>query len=193
MSEHDLGSLTDEQLLLGIARVPDVAGRNAFQDELLRRVGVRAERESPTERWVTRAEVLEARDRFERALVGWQRPPRFAVGLQPPGRNDVWFSYVCHGDHPLPAAVLATVCGHRSGAASYELTRQHLDDAIRLLAPAGACADFDHPNLEAWQVVRSIHTTAGGTILAAFDVDPPPRTDDPAILELRSDRHRLDV
>ena len=157
-----------------------------MQDELLRRTSIRLEREEPAERWVTREEVLAARDRFEAGLPGWERPARFGVGLQPPSRADVWFPFVCLGDHPLPAAVLATVCGHREGAASYGLERTHLDDAIRLLAPAGACADFDHPNLEAWQVVRSIHGTAGGTIVAAFDVDPAPTTDDPAVLGLRA-------
>ena len=130
--------------------------------------------------------MLAARDRFEQSIPGWQRPARFGIGLLPPGRDDVWLPYVCHGDHPLPAAVLATVCGHRRGAASYELTPHHLDDAIALLAPAGACPDFDHPNLEAWQVVRSIHATAGGTIVAGFDVDPPPFTDDTVVLGLRA-------
>ena len=186
MSGDDLAALTDEALVLGIVRAGFAPRRDELQGELLRRVAVRLEREEPAERWVTREEVLAARDRFERAIPGWERPARFGVGLQPPRRNDVWFPFVCHGDHPLPAAVLASVCRHREGATSYELTPQHLDDAIRLLAPAGACPDFDHPNLEAWRIVRSIEGTAGGTIIAAFDVDPPPRTDDPAVAALRA-------
>lgn len=39
-------------------------------------------------------------------------------------------------------------------------------------------------------MVRAIHGTAGGTIVAAFDVDPPPHTGDPAVLALRPNLER---
>ena len=133
--------------------------------------------------------MLAARDRFEAALgPDWRRPVRFGVGLLLPGAEAAWYPYVCHGDHPLPAAVLATVCGHAGAvaeAASYELTDAELDEAISLLAPAGACPDFDHPNLAAWRTVRSLRETVEATIVAAFDADPPPPTDDPALVGLR--------
>ncbi|MER7004514.1 hypothetical protein ABT297_15900 [Dactylosporangium sp. NPDC000555] len=54
-------------------------------------------------------------------------------------------------ENRLPAAVLATVCDHTGGSGSYRLGRDDLERAIRLLAPARACTDLEHPNLVAWQ------------------------------------------
>lgn len=57
--------------------------------------------------------------------------------------------------HQLPAVVLATVLGHRSGSATYWLTDKDFNEAVRLLEPAGACEAFDHPNLWAWHALQS--------------------------------------
>jgi hypothetical protein len=128
------------------------------------------------DRWETREEVLAARDRYEASLAGYERPARFGVGWSDGPSDAISFPYICEGDHPLPAAVLATVCGHRAGSATYELTLEQLDEAIERLAPAGACAAFDHPNLAAWRDVRAtVDAAAPGrrpSIVAFFGTRP---------------------
>lgn len=140
---------------------------------------------STDERWTTREEVLAARTRYESAIPGWRRPGLYAVGT----RHDdgrLRFSFICHGDHPLPAAVLATVCGHQHGSASYDLTVEQLEEAIYRLAPAEACVDWDHPNLAAWrEVYRSVGDDPDQKILAVFDADPYAQSDVPEVLALR--------
>lgn len=66
--------------------------------------------------------------------------------------------------------VLATVCGHRGGSASYRLDSAGLRRAIGLLAPAEACRAYEHPNLLAW---RQLQRELGGadTVLAVFAAD----------------------
>jgi hypothetical protein len=53
------------------------------------------------------------------------------------------FARIDRGDHPLPGVVLATVCGHRAGSASYLLDAAALLRAIDLLTPAEACAAYE--------------------------------------------------
>ena len=106
-----------------------------------------------TERWVTAAEVIAARDRLELALGGWQRPAAYAIATGSP--EEVVFWRVNVGDHPLPAVVLATVTGYRGGPASHQLSAAALDEAIAMLAPAEACTEYDHPNLFAWRHLRA--------------------------------------
>lgn len=137
------------------------------------------------EQWVTRDEVLAARLRYESAIPGWRCPRLYGLGVRK-GHGDIWFPFICHGDHPLPAAVLATVCGHRSGSASYEMTVDQLDDAIRRLAPAEACTDWDHPNLAAWrQVRRSLGAEPDWGVVAVFDADPGSPSEASDVLTLR--------
>jgi len=69
--------------------------------------------------WTTVEEIAEARRRFEDAIPGWRRPVAFAIGLVTDQGVD--FVRVNIEEAPLPAAILATVCGHRGGSASYRL------------------------------------------------------------------------
>ena len=141
--------------------------------------------EDPEERWTTREDVLAARLRYESALPGWTCPRLYGVGTRQDD-GDIWFPFICHGDHPLPAAVMATVCGHRSGSASYELRVDELDEAIRRLAPAEACLDWDHPNLVAWREVRqALADKPQRAVVAVFDADPQSPSDVPDVLTLR--------
>jgi hypothetical protein len=45
--------------------------------------------------------------------------------------------------------------GYRNGSATYRLELERFDEAIELLEPAGACDAFEHPNLWAWQELRT--------------------------------------
>ena len=107
-----------------------------------------------TERWETTDEIAEARQRFEAAIPGWVAPTAYAIGRLV--GDQVEFVRVNVAEHPLPAVVLATVCGHRAGSASYQLDSAALRRAIALLAPAEACTAYQHPNLAAWRQLDSI-------------------------------------
>ena len=132
--------------------------------------------DASAERWETREEVLAARLRYESAIPGWKCPRLYGVGVRRQ-REAIWFPFICHGDHPLPAVIMATLCGHRSGSASYELTVGQLDDAIKRLAPAEACKDWDHPNLAAWREIRTcLDAHPQWTVVAVFDADPALRS-----------------
>lgn len=47
--------------------------------------------------------------------------------------------------------VLAFVCGHSAGTATYEVSAEQLNEAAALLAPADAAVHMDHPNLWSWR------------------------------------------
>jgi hypothetical protein len=138
-----------------------------------------------TERWVTKDQVIGVCERYEASIPGWRCPLLFGVGLQGVD-EETWFPFACHGDHPLPAVILASVLGHDGGTESYTLTLDQLDEAIDRLAPAEACLDFEHPNLAAWREVREAALqTSGQTIVAVFDANPESRTADSNVLALR--------
>lgn len=141
-------------------------------------------------RWATPEELAAARERLEAAIDGYERPAAFALGLagdDGASAEDV-FPRVNSAANFLPAVVLATVCGHVQGTATYVLDEQRLQQAIDLLAPAEACTDVEHPNLVAWRRVRAeLVDRPGAQVVAVFlgDLEPSP-TDGPYEQLLRS-------
>ena len=135
------------------------------------------------ERWTTPEEIAAARERMEAAIDGYERPAAYALGQageDGAAAGDV-FPLVNSGANFLPAVVLATVCGHVRGTATYVLDEQGLQRAIDLLAPAEACTDYEHPNLVAWRQVRAeLATQPSAQVIAVFlgDLEPSP-TDGP--------------
>ncbi len=131
------------------------------------------------ERWTTPQEIATARERMEAAIDGYERPAAYALGLageDGAAAGDV-FPVVNSGANFLPAVVLATVCGHVRGTATYVLDEQRLQQAIDLLAPAEACTDYDHPNLAAWRRVRAeLADRPAAQVIAVFlgDLEPSP-------------------
>jgi hypothetical protein len=144
-----------------------------------------------TEQWHTRAEIDAARERFERAIPGWQRPAAWAIG-RAADEDTTLFERINVGESYLPAVVLATVSGHVNGSGSYPLTVEDLDRAVELLAPAEACTEMEHPNL---QVMRAMRADLADDELAVvvFVGDLSDRSDDPGVrslLDLLSLNHR---
>lgn len=136
-----------------------------------------------SERWETVEEISAARRRFEESLPGWRRPAAYGVG-RPGGADGIEFVRVNDGEHPLPAAVLATVCGYRSTTGSFRLSKAELSRAIDLLAPAEACTAYEHPNLWAWRELRdALPEDHEGAAVFIADWDAP--SDDPHIKALR--------
>ncbi|MDI2129748.1 hypothetical protein [Yinghuangia seranimata] len=122
------------------------------------------------EKWSTLEEIAEARARFEAAIPGWRAPAAFGVGIAAREPDDAHpeavFPVVNVGKGPLPAVVMATVCGHSGGTASYELTRERLAEAIALAEPAEACTDVPHPNIKAWRGLLADLDEAGDAAFA---------------------------
>src|SRR6185369_12394420 len=95
------------------------------------------------ERWSTPEAIRVARERFEAAIPGWRQPARYGVGRRVGG--GVEFARVNTEQHKLPGVILATVCGHTGGSASYVLDLAGFDRAIELLTPAEADTSQEHP------------------------------------------------
>jgi hypothetical protein len=131
------------------------------------------------ERWTTTEEIAAARERMEDAIDGYERPAAYALGrtvTSGPAPGDV-FPVVNRGEAFLPAVVLATVCGHVRGTATYVLDGERLQQAIDLLAPAAACTALEHPNLAAWRRLRAELTDRpDARVVAVFlgDLQPSP-------------------
>ena len=112
-------------------------------------------------------------------------PTTLRTGTQA-SESDSWFPFVCHGDHPLPAVILAIVVGHRGGTCGHGLGPQELDQAITLLAPAEASRDFKHPNLAAWRLLQQeAEGLTDPKLTAVFRADPESVTQNIDVLALR--------
>lgn len=136
------------------------------------------------EAWPTPEEIAAVRERLIADMPGWKLPAAYGIGILDV-TGEVVFGKTNVGEHPLPAAVMATILGHSGGSASYRLDAATLDQAIRLLAPAEVCTAYQHPNLEAWRAVRKA-IDGGGTAVMVFvgDLGEIPG-DDPDVEALR--------
>jgi hypothetical protein len=125
--------------------------------------------------WRTDEHLAAAREHFAARIPGWQWPAAYGVArvdddglvfghVNEPGRR-----------HRLPAVVLAAVCGHTAGTATYDLSAGRLQKAVELLGPAEAAVHWDHPNLWSWRELLS-GAGAYARFAAVFvgDPDDPP-------------------
>lgn len=129
--------------------------------------------------WLTRSDIAQAAGRFHAALAGWKPPA--AYGIAALSSAGATFPVVNVGTHGLPALVAATVTGHRSGNGSYLLAPDQLARMIELLAPAEACADYEHPNLAAW---RDLARAGAPTAMVFLDDLDPSTAGDALQIEL---------
>jgi hypothetical protein len=106
---------------------------------------------------MTEDELFQFRDDVIATLGDFEEPVGYGVAVvEAAGAR---FPVVnADGLHRLPAAVLASVLGYRSGTCTLAMSREQLDESIERLAPAEACTAWDHPNLWSW---RELRTSAG--------------------------------
>jgi hypothetical protein len=92
-----------------------------------------------------------ARIHYAEQIAGYESPLAYSVARRQ--GDEIDFSHLndIGGTHLLPAVILAFVCGHPGGTATYELTAATFERALRLLAPSEACTLCDHPNLWSWR------------------------------------------
>lgn len=122
------------------------ASANATVSALLAELG---------DRWETREKIAAVRERLIADLPGWKLPAAYGLGIYDVS-GELVFGVKNVGEHPLPAVVMATILGHEGGSHSYEVNAATLQQAIRLLEPAGACKAYDHPNLAEWKKVLKL-------------------------------------
>lgn len=105
-----------------------------------------------------RYETVEQLQAAKAALIaempGWRPSAAYALGVYCDGRID-WRVTNHRSLHGFPAVALSKVLGYRTGSATYRVDLGTFDAAIDLLEPAGACTYYEHPNLWAWQGLRS--------------------------------------
>ncbi|MHB8438954.1 MAG: hypothetical protein ACYDD4_07310 [Acidimicrobiales bacterium] len=99
------------------------------------------------EAWRTDEELAAAAERFAATVPGYRLPA--AHGVARVDGDTLTFGHVNDfgSARPLPAAVLASVCGHHGSTAAYHIDRASFERAIELLAPAEAATHMPHPNL----------------------------------------------
>lgn len=136
------------------------------------------------ERWAGVDEIARATARLEDGIPGWRRPVAYGIGWDVDG--SFAFTRTSAAADPLPAVVLATVCGHVAGSGSYRLDAEALDRAIALLAPADACAYHDNPQLGTWRSMRG-QLDDGQTVTAVFAGAYESDADDPMVAALLAD------
>jgi DNA-directed RNA polymerase specialized sigma24 family protein len=132
--------------------------------------------------WRTAAEVLSAKAALVDSMPGWTTPLAYALGIADVSGEIDWRVTNYRNEHELPGVVLGKVLGYRSGSKSYTVDLRTFDEAIAALEPAGACDAFEHPNLWAWQRLRTEISVGEvppeSEIVVAF-VGSSPATPDP--------------
>jgi ribosomal protein S18 acetylase RimI-like enzyme len=107
-------------------------------------------------RYPTRACFTAVSNQIEAAAPDLEVASIYGVGVKRSGSTTIEWPFInVTPDHLLPGRILALITGWRSGDAEIPITPSMFDAAIALLTPAGSATFFDHPNLMAWQALRS--------------------------------------
>ena len=129
------------------------------------------------------------RESIEKSIPAYVRPAAYGVGVATIGPSgqvlDTRYPVVNTDAHLLGAALLSQQLGRTSGTASHRLEPAELEQAVAALAPAEACREVDHPNLNAWrtmlEVVAQPDPPGGQRVLVPSSIGRP---DEIGILEL---------
>lgn len=123
-----------------------------------------------TEAWVTDSDLIAAQSHFASMISGFKMPAAYSVArVEPTGLRFGHINKI--GEvRPLPASILAYVCGYVSTTGAYRLTRQQFERVIDLLTPAEAAIHMEHPNLWSWRELLN-SADSKSEFLACFVVD----------------------
>ncbi len=114
---------------------------------------------------MTADEVVAFREELRASLGGFVMPGAYGVGVIEP--DGIRFPVVNRaGSHDLPAVVLASVLGYRSGTCAIATSTDQLRHAFTTLEPVEACTAFGHPNLWAWR--EMLHNSPAGEFVTVF-------------------------
>lgn len=121
--------------------------------------------------WRTDEDLRAAYQRFAAGIPGFVRPAAYTLARRDTAGVTVGHLNGPGGEHRLPAAVLATVCGYADRTGVFRLTREQVAEAVALLAPAEAATHCEHPNLWSWRELLA--TATPDSAFHAYLVAPP--------------------
>ena len=120
-----------------------------------------------SEAWATDDDLRVARERFAAQIPGLVMPVAYGVARR--DRSGLTFGHVNRfGEvRPLPAVVLASVCGYVATTGVFRLDRARFAEAIAWLAPAEAAIHKPHPNLWSWRALltRALRSWAAAALV----------------------------
>lgn len=121
--------------------------------------------------WIADDDLSAAQSHYASMIPGFTMPAAYSVA-----RIDSFglkFGYInkLNEVRPLPATVLAYVCGYTSSTGTFPLTRHQFESAITLLSPAEAAIHMDHPNLWSWRELLN-SSESESEFLACFVANP---------------------
>ncbi|MFD7658873.1 hypothetical protein ACFV4N_33265, partial [Actinosynnema sp. NPDC059797] len=133
------------------------------------------------ETWATDDDLRSARERFIAGIPGYTTPAAYAVARVDDGEPTYGHVNRPGEAGPLPAAVLASVCGYVDTTAVFRLDRDRFAEAVDRLSPADAATHVRHPNLWSWRELLA-GAKPDSTFLAFFvaSTDDPPVDEDDA-------------
>ena len=101
--------------------------------------------------WITDNDLSAAQSHFASMIPSFTMPAAYSVArIDPFGLR---FGHInkLNEVRPLPATVLAYVCGYTSSTGTFPLTRHQFESATTLLSPAESAKHMEHPNLWSWR------------------------------------------
>ena len=122
---------------------------------------------SVSDAWPTDEDLRAAHERFAARIPGYVQPTAYTLARRDPGGLTVGYLNGPGGEHKLPAAVLASVCGYVNRSGVFRLSRDQAAKAVELLAPAEAATHWEHPNLWSWRKLLA-GAEHGSSFLAYF-------------------------
>lgn len=138
------------------------------------------------EAWVTDNDLRAALDRFAAQIPGFVLPAAYTVARKDGSKLTFGHLNRFGAVRPLPAVVLASVCGYVATTAVFRLDHEEFGAAVDRLTPAEAATHMPHPNLWSWRDLltgadRNSHFVA---IFVADADDPPVDQDDAQFRQL---------
>ena len=154
-----------------------------------RPAAVRQEEPGMSDAWVTDDDLRAACQRFAAQIAGFVLPAAYTVARR--DASGLTFGHVngFGAVRPLPAVVLASVCGYAATTGVFAMSRDRFAEAVRRLAPAAAATHLPHPNLWSWRdlLAKAGADTAFLAIFVADADDPPADPDDARFRRLLAD------
>jgi hypothetical protein len=103
------------------------------------------------ETWVTDADLRAAQERYAAGIPGYLAPAAHGVARADGG--ELTFGHVNPPGavRPLPAVVMASLCGYVATTGVFRMDRARFAEAVARLTPAEAATHIPHPNLWTWR------------------------------------------
>lgn len=101
--------------------------------------------------WVTDEDLRAAGERYAAGIPGYVAPAAHGVARKDGGALTFGHVNPPGAARPLPAVVMASVCGYVATTGVFPLSRERFAEAVARLTPAEAATHIPHPNLWTWR------------------------------------------